>query len=90
MLVQWLQTGDFNDVDREFMITKLKSSEASDKYQEDFLHSRFELSERNNPRLLEDVKKKILLAGIYRNIQNFLKCNTEPAGLVNLIWDRKK
>lgn len=91
ILNRWLSTGSFSDPYSEFMIidTKKGLSLIDEKYDEDFLSSRYIISTKNIPRLLDEMQQKILLIGLYRNIQCVL--DKDIILLINskLQWDRR-
>ena len=90
-LHRWLATGTFTDPHSEFMIFDTRKSPIShdDQLSEDLLASRHTLQPKNTPRLLEDIQQKVLLIGIYRNIQSILNKNASLSIRPSLQWDRR-
>ena len=103
-LSRWLHVGSFTDLHGEFLVTDLyrnrPASQEEAHFGEDYLNARFTLNGKNTPRMLEDVQQKVLLIGLYRNIENHLNSSTamkvavpfvapKTSGTASLQWDRK-
>lgn len=88
-LSRWIAVGAFSDPHQEFMIADAKRSSGDGAFREDFLDTRYAIAGKNVPRLLEDLQAKILLIGLYRNIEGFLNKSTQPATQRPLQWDRR-